>query len=99
MEEGLIDGEGAVVANDQSPEVGDPGDAAFHFPASLVASEFAAVLRRRFATIDLVWANQVDAPFFQPLTQGIRISRPIVNQAFGILARPSPARPGHGHPL
>ncbi len=41
MEEGLIDGNGAVVANDQSPEVGDPRDAAFHFPATLLASDLA----------------------------------------------------------
>ena len=88
MEERQIDRERPFVANDKSSEVCEPGDAAFYFPASFVTPKFATVLRGRLFTIDFVRTNQINTSFLESLAQRVRISRPIVDQTFGILPRP-----------
>lgn len=59
----------------------EPCVGAFHRPASFVRFQLATVLSWRFRSILAVGANQFDAPFFQPLSQWIRVCGEIVNQS------------------
>ena len=74
------------VADHQSPEVGHPGDASFHLPASLVPSQFSSILCRRLFSVRLVRTNQIDATFLQPPAQWIGIGGLVVDQSLGLFA-------------
>lgn len=89
MEERLIGADFMFVTHDQSPEVCHPGDAPFHLPASLVSSQLAAVLRRWFAAVGLVRADQLDAAFLQSHPQRIGVGGLVVDQTLRILAWPA----------
>jgi hypothetical protein len=98
MEERLVDIDFMFVANDQSPEVSDPGDAPFHLPAAFVSPQLASILRRRFAAIGFVRTDQVNASFFQPLSQRIGVGGLVIDQSGGVLAGPA-ASPRDRHTL
>ena len=96
MEERLVDTDVMFIADHQSPEVRDPGDAPFHLPTPLVPSELPSVLRRRSAAVGLVRADQLDAPPLEPLAQRVGIGGPVVDQPRGLLAGPA-SSPGDRH--
>jgi hypothetical protein len=81
MKESLVNRKRAVVAHHQSAEVADPGEGAFHDPASFIAAQRPAVLRRRFASILPMRDDQLDAAGRQLLAQGVAIVTPVGDQA------------------
>jgi hypothetical protein len=86
MKEGLVNGKRAVIAHHQSAEVTEPSEGALHDPASLIAAQHPAVLRRGFASILPMRGDQLDAALRQLLAQGIAIVAPVGNQATRLLA-------------
>jgi hypothetical protein len=98
VEERLVDADLMFVADHQSPEVGYPGDAPFHLPATLVSPQLSSILGRRLFSVRLVRTNQIDATFLQPPAQRIGIGSFVVDQPPGIAPwPPSPSR--HLHSL
>ena len=93
MKEGLVNGQRAVIAHDQSAEVAEPSEGAFHDPASLIAAQRSTVLRRRFASILPMRDDQLDAARRQLLAQGVTIVTPVGDQAAGLLPRTTAAMP------
>jgi len=91
MNECLVDGEQTVIAHDESPEVAQPGDAALHDPALLVASQHSTVLGRRPAPIGTVRGNQNYAATPQPFPQRIAVVSLVTNQPCRLLSRASAA--------
>ena len=57
MKESFIDGDRAIVADDQSAEVAEPGESAFHLPAMPVATQRSTILGARLAAIPAVRAT------------------------------------------
>ncbi len=73
MKERAIDCERTVVADNQAPEVSQPGVGAFHDPSPLVPPQGPAILRRRPNAILLVRADQFDPALLQPFPQRIAV--------------------------
>lgn len=71
MEERLVDVDFMFIPHNQPSEVADPGDAPFHLPASLVPSQLASILRRRFAAVGFVRTDQLDPSFLQAAAQRV----------------------------
>ena len=71
----------ALVADDQAPEVGEPGEEAFDLPAATIAPEFAPVLRFGLGAVAAVWGDQVDALGGKVGIEWVRIIRLIADQA------------------
>ena len=61
MKKRIINGERAVIAHDQAPEVSQPSVGAFDNPMAPIAAQRAAILCRRTNAILLVRADQFDA--------------------------------------
>lgn len=80
MEKRLIHVYQSFPADHQSAEVAYPGKRPFRFPATSIASQLAAILKRPFSSIASVRANQVDLPSLQTPSQRIGIRRLVVNQ-------------------
>ena len=93
MKEALVDGQRAVIAHDESAEVAEPGEGAFHDPPSLVAAQGSSVLRRRPAPILPMRGDQLDAARRQLLTQRIAIVAAIGDQAERLLPRATGVMP------
>jgi len=91
MKEGLINRERAVVADDQSAEVAEPGEGAFHGPPPPVSPERPAILRGGLAPILAVRGDQLDAAPGQLLAQRITVVAPVGDQAFRLLPRTASA--------
>ena len=91
MKERAIDSERAVVAHDQTPEVSQPTDGAFHNPTPPISSQCATVLRRPTNAILFVRADQLDSPLPQSLAQRIAIVSFVGNTRSGF-CRGRPAR-------
>jgi hypothetical protein len=95
MNKRLIQHDLTFITYDQSSKVSEPSDGAFNDPSFFVPAQLTAVLRRRFNTIDFVWADHFDAALSQPIPQRIRVIRSIENDALWIFARSSRATPRH----
>jgi hypothetical protein len=96
MKESFIDGDRAVVANDQPAEVAEPGEGAFHLPTTPVSTQRSAILRARLAAIPAMRCHQGDSACRQPLAQRIAVIGAISNHERWFLAWPSTAMsPGH----
>ena len=65
MKEGLVNGKRAVVAHDQSAEVAEPSEGAFHDPPSPIATQRPTVLRRGLASVLAMRGNQFDVALAQ----------------------------------
>ena len=87
MKERPINGQRAVVADDQSAEVAEPSEGAFHDPPSLVAAQRPTVLGRSFASIPAMRGDQLDAAPGQLLAQRVTVVASVRNQAFRLLPR------------
>ncbi len=89
MKESFIDGDRAVVANDQPAEVAEPSEGAFHLPTTPVSTQRSAILRARLAAIPAMRCHQGDSACRQPLAQRIAVIGAIRNHTRWFLAWPS----------
>src|SRR5690242_1334906 len=98
MKESFIDGDRAIVANDQTAEVAEPGEGAFHLPTTPVSTQRSAILRAWLGAIPAMWCHQGDSACRQPLAQRIAVIGAISNHTRWFLAWPSTAMsPGHAN--
>ena len=96
MKKRFVDGDRAIVANDQAAEVAEPRNGAFHLPAPPVAAQGSAILGVRFAAIPAMRGDQLDALRRQPLAQRITVVGAVRNGALRFLPGLSAAMPpGH----
>ena len=96
MKESFIDGDRAIVANDQPAKVAEPSKGAFHLPATPVSTQRPAILRARLAAIPAMRCDQFDSSCCQPLAQRIAVIGAIGNHTRWFLPWPSAAMsPGH----
>ncbi len=94
MKEASVDGQRAVIANHQAPEVAQPGEGTFYGPPPLVTAQRSTVLRRRFASILPMRDDQLNAAPGQLLAQGVTVVAPVGDQAERLLPRtPRPMSP------
>jgi len=91
MKERPINGQRAVVADDQPAEVAQPGEGAFHRPAPPVSPERPAVLGRGLAPILAVRSDQLDAAPGQLLAQRVAVVATISDDPFRLLPRTASA--------
>jgi hypothetical protein len=87
MKKGAIDLERTVVPYYQAPEVAEPADRAFDYPASSVPAQRSAILRGRTNAILLVRTDQFDPPTPQTSTQRIAVVGSVGNHPLRLLAR------------
>jgi hypothetical protein len=93
MKEGLINRQRSVVTHDQSAEVPDPGEGAFHDPSPLVAPQSPTVLRRRFTAILAMRGDQLGAASSPLLTQRIAVVAAVTDETRQFLSRPAGSMP------
>ncbi len=87
MDKRLVDGEQAVIAHDEPPEVAKPRDAALDDPAFLVTSQHPSVLERGSIPVGAVWRNQDHAAPPQRCAQCVAGVRFVSNHPRGLLSR------------
>jgi hypothetical protein len=73
VDEGPLDGEGAVIPHDESTEVTEPREGSFHLPASLIVAQDASILGRCTTAVRAMQGDQYDAPSLQPFAQRIAV--------------------------
>src|SRR5580704_1784838 len=96
MKESFIDCGRAIVANDQTAKVSEPGKGALHFPTAPIAAQRSTVLGARLAAIPTMRRDQFDPACRQPLAQWIAVVGAIGNHTLGFLTWPSTAMsPAH----
>ena len=76
----------------QSAKISPPRKGASHGPPSLVATQCAPILRRRFGAIFPMWTDQLDAPSGQSCSQRIGVSGFVVDQPIWIFPRTTSSR-------
>src|ERR1700756_4503775 len=86
MKESFIDGDRAIVANDQSAKVAEPGESALYLPATPVSTQRSAILRARLAAIPAMRCNQLNSSRRQPRPQRIAIIGAIGNHPLHFLS-------------
>jgi len=74
----------SFVSHHQSPKVKQPADTAFHFPASRIASQSAAILSRWLDAVLAMRTHQFDLAFRQLSAQRITVRRPVIDQTVRI---------------
>jgi hypothetical protein len=96
MKESFINGDGTVVANDQSAKVAEPRQGAFHLPAPAITTQRSAILGGRFAAIPAMGCDQLDPARRQALAQRVAIISAVGDDPLRFLAWPPAALPpGH----
>jgi hypothetical protein len=95
MKKGEIDSQGMIPTHNQTTEGGEPGESAFDFEASAIATQLAAILGLGLLSIFTMRHNQVDAASGQTLAQGVAVIASVSNQPFRFLA--GSAWPGTRH--
>ena len=89
MKEALVNGQGAILARDESAKVAQPRDAAFDDPALLVTPQHAPILRCRPVTVRAVRSNQGDCAPPQPFAPRVAVVALVGNHPRGLLSRSS----------
>ena len=89
MKESFVNGIGAVVANDQTAKVAEPGKGTFYFPATLVAAQCSTILGARLAAIRAMRCDQFNASRRQLCAQRIAVIGAIGNHTPHFLTGPS----------
>src|SRR4051794_35895402 len=84
-----------LITHDEPAEVLEPSDRAFDFPASAVTPKASTILGFDFL-VTAVGADQLYASSFESCSKRVAVSRSIVNQTLGILARAASSGPRHG---
>jgi len=94
MNEGQVHLRVVVPANDQAPERLQPGEGAFDFPASPVASQRSSILRWPPLSVGAVRTDELDASLRQPRSQRIAVVRLVCDEArwLALRAAATPAR-------
>ena len=99
MKEGAIDGERAVVAHDQAPEVSEPRIRPFNNPSPSITPQRSAILSCGPNAIPLVRTDQFDAPLPQAFPQRIAVigfvgdhPQRLLPRASGVMTPPYPDR-------
>ena len=77
----------SLIACDQSTEATEPTNSPLNAVASFVSPQLAPILPLGLFPILAMRTNQVNASFGQPISQGIRVGRPIINQSRKPIAR------------
>jgi len=96
MKESFVDDVRAIVANDQATKVAEPGEGAFHLPATPIAAQSPTVLGTRLAAVPAVRCDQLDSSCRQPLAQRIAVVSAIGDHPQRFLAWSAAATPpGH----
>jgi len=97
MKEGVIHGQGAFVADDQTPEVAQPCEGAFDFPTATIASQGTPILGGCLATVLTMRTDQLNAPLPQTATQRVAVVGSVGNDSlwFGFGAATANARHAH----
>src|SRR5579859_338961 len=93
MKESFVNGVGAIVANDQTTKVAEPGEGAFYFPTAAIAAQGPAVLGTRLAAIAAMRRDQLDPSLCQSRAQRIAVVGAVGNHALRLLAWASSAMP------
>lgn len=86
MKECLINNDESIVPHEQSAIIANPGNGAFHFPASFISAQLTAILGRFFLAIASMRTNQLNPALFEPLTQTIRVRGRIIDQTLQCLS-------------
>jgi hypothetical protein len=81
MKERLVHGDVRFPANDQAPDIAQPGEGPFHFPAALLPAQLAAILQWRSHAVLPMGTNQINAASRQSLPQGIRVTGFVIDHA------------------
>src|SRR5437879_2786110 len=87
MKKRPVDFERAVVAHHQTAEIPQPREGALYRPASFVAPQNAAILRRSAVTVQAVRGDQQNAPQPQSLAQRIAVVAHVSNDPQRFLPR------------
>jgi hypothetical protein len=77
--------QGMLPAHDQAPELGQPREGAFDFPASAIAAQLAPILGGWSSAAPAMRDDQFDAPPFQTSAQGIAVIGLVRNHSFRFL--------------
>ena len=72
----------SLIACDQSTEATEPTNSTLNAVASFVSPKLAPILSLGFFPILAMGTDQVNASFGQPIPQGIRVGRPIIDQSW-----------------
>ena len=97
MEEGSIDGNQAIPANNQAPEITQPRKGPLDFPSPAIPPQFPAVLKLRLNPVAPMRTNQVNVMRFQPPTQRITVICLVSDKPFEPLTDPARTPPWHFH--
>ena len=73
----------ALITNDQSPEIAEPGEESLNFPPPSVPAKRAAILHLGTGAIAAMGRNHLDAQQLQSFTQRIRIVALVPDQPAG----------------
>ncbi len=96
MKESFVNRDRAIVADNQPAEVAEPGEGAFHLPATPIPAQRPSILRARLAAIPAVGCYQFNSARRQPLAQRIAVVGAIGNHSRWLLTWPSAAMsPGY----
>ena len=99
MKERTVHADVTIVANEQSPEVAQPGDASFHLPSPAVTPQLPSVLRFGFSAVDSMGTDQLNPSLFQAISQRIGIGGTIINQPRRFAPRSSASASWNGNRL
>jgi len=88
MKERLVDVKRAIVTHDESAEVSEPSEGAFHGPQSFIAAQRSAILSGGLAPVLPMWGDQLNTACRQLLPQGIAVVGAVGNEANRLLSRP-----------
>jgi len=91
MKERFINRDRPIVTNDQSTKVPEPGEGAFHLPATAVAAQRSTVLCARLAAIPAMRRDQFNASRRQALAQWIAVIGAVGDYPRGFPARAAAA--------
>lgn len=86
-----------LITYNQPPEIGDPADGAFDFPATFVPAQLTSVLLFWFCAVRPMRANQINATSGQAFSQWIGIRCLVVNQSWWVLSWTSSRLTRHGN--
>ena len=82
MEEALVEGEMAFIADEETTEVTQVSEGALNPPALAIAAEGASILELDF-TAPAMGTDQLDPACGEPCAEALRVIGPITNQALG----------------
>jgi hypothetical protein len=70
----------ALIADNEPPEVAEPREEPFDFPAALVPTQGATILGLGPLSVATVWGNHLNAQVSQRRIESVRIIGPVANE-------------------